>query len=155
LDGIAFGSLAAVALRTIPLARDTWRKIAMCIVIAGAVGLEYASSRFPSGLDTAFALLFVGILLAAVSFTGTRGLLTAIWKLRWLRFYGRISYGLYMVHILVFVVLGNFDRGMEKYGTRGNLTIILVRMVASTMIATLLWYGFEKPILRLKRYFAG
>ncbi len=155
LDGIAFGSLVAVVLRTIPLAQDTWRKIAPCVILAGAMWLVYASSHFPAGLDTAFALLFTGILLSAVSFAGTNRWYISVWKLRGLRFYGRISYGLYMVHILVFVIFGNFDRAMEQHGVRGNLTIVLVRLVISTGIATLLWYGFEKPILRLKRYFAG
>lgn len=155
LDGIALGSLIALLLRTIPLERDTWRKIAPCVIVAGSVGLVYASSRFPAALDSMFALLFAGMLLAAVSFTGTRGMYTSIWKLRWLRFYGRISYGLYMVHILVFVVLGNFDQRMEQYGMQGSVTIVLVRLFLATIAATLLWYGFEKPILRCKRYFTG
>lgn len=155
LDGIAIGSLIAITLRYIFFSQKTWRSIARGVIVAGAAGLFYASSRFPAALDSAFALLFAGILLAAVSFTGTRGLYTSIWKLRWLQFYGRVSYGLYMIHILVFALLGNFDLMMVRHGTAGNLAIVLVRFLTATAIATLLWYGFEKPILRWKRCFAS
>jgi peptidoglycan/LPS O-acetylase OafA/YrhL len=155
LDGIALGSLVAVVLHTVPLTQTAWRKISQSIIVAGIAGLYLASNRFPVALDSAFALFFAGVLLAAVSFSGTAGFYTSIWKLRGLAFYGRISYGLYMVHILVFVVLGNLDRFLEPYGIRGNLAIVLIRLVLSTTFATLLWYSFEKPILRWKRYFSG
>lgn len=155
LDGIAIGSLIAVALRSISFTQERWRKIARGLIVVGVVGLFYASLRFPAALDSAFALFFAGIVLAAVTFTGTRGLYTSIWKIGLLRFYGRVSYGLYMIHILVFALLGNFDLMMEHHGTGGNLAIVLVRLLAATAVAALLWYGFEKPILSWKRYFTA
>jgi peptidoglycan/LPS O-acetylase OafA/YrhL len=150
LDGIALGSLLAVALHTIPLLQSTWRKIGPFFIVLGGGGIFYTYRNFSAALDTAVAMLFAGLLLAAISFSGDRGLYTSIWKLRWLRFYGRVSYGLYMTHILTFVVLGNFDRFMERYGIGGNLTIVFVRLLLSTAVAASIWYGFEKPILRWK-----
>jgi peptidoglycan/LPS O-acetylase OafA/YrhL len=73
-----------------------------------------------------------------------------------LPFYGQISYGMYMTHILVFVYFGNFDARLDdKYhlGVAGNLTIVGLRLLASTLVATALWYGFESQILKLKRHF--
>jgi len=73
-----------------------------------------------------------------------------------LAYYGKISYGFYMTHILVFVYFGNFDARLDdKYhiGIAGNLAIVALRLVASTLVATALWYGFESQILKLKRYF--
>jgi peptidoglycan/LPS O-acetylase OafA/YrhL len=154
LDGIALGSLMALLLRITPVTQSTWKKIAPCIVVVGSAALFYASHRFPASLDSAFALLFSGILLAAVAFSGTRGVFTSPWRLRLFGFYGRISYGLYMIHILVFALLGNIDLVLERHGMNGNLEIVAIRFLASTAAATALWYGFEKPILRLKRYFA-
>jgi peptidoglycan/LPS O-acetylase OafA/YrhL len=155
LDGIALGSLVSVVLYAIPLAQATWRKVGTCFIVSGGVGAFLAHWRFPAALDSAFALLFAGILLAAITFRGTRRFYTAVWKLRLLRFYGRVSYGLYMTHILVFVILGNFDRFMQQYGIRGNMVVILVRLFLSTTIAALIWYGFERPILRWKRQAGG
>ena len=59
-----------------------------------------------------------------------------------LKFLGTISYGLYMIHILCFVVIGAFDLRMQKYGLRGDLTIVVVRLALSIAVATLMWYGF-------------
>jgi hypothetical protein len=35
----------------------------------------------------------------------------------------------------------------------GNLAVVVLRLVATTALATALWYGFESQILKLKRYF--
>jgi peptidoglycan/LPS O-acetylase OafA/YrhL len=71
-----------------------------------------------------------------------------------LLFVGKISYGLYLTHILVFSILGNYvDKPLERFGTAGNLAIVAIRLAASIGVAALVWISFEKPILNLKRYF--
>jgi peptidoglycan/LPS O-acetylase OafA/YrhL len=72
-----------------------------------------------------------------------------------LAFYGQISYGLYMIHIAMFIFFGWFDLRMDKYGLAGNLVVVAFRLAVSTAAAAVLWYGFERPILKLKRYFRG
>jgi hypothetical protein len=42
---------------------------------------------------------------------------------------------------------------MDAYGMWGNLAVIGLRLAMATLVATLLWYGFESRILKLKRYF--
>ena len=92
-------------------------------------------------------------MLAAIASTGVRNPLNATLRRGPLAFYGRISYGLYMIHIAVFIFFGWFDLRMDPYGTVGNLAVVGFRLMASTVAATLLWYGFESQILKLKRYF--
>ena len=70
-----------------------------------------------------------------------------------LAFYGRISYGLYMTHISVFIYFGWFDARMNAYGMAGNLAVVGFRLVVTTLVAAALWYGFESQILKLKRFF--
>ena len=70
-----------------------------------------------------------------------------------LPFYGRISYGLYMTHISVFIYFGWFDLRMDPYGIAGNLAVVAFRLVMTTLVATALWYGFESQIMKLKRFF--
>jgi peptidoglycan/LPS O-acetylase OafA/YrhL len=91
--------------------------------------------------------------LAAIASTGARNPLNAV--LRWgpLPYLGRVSYGLYLVHIMVFIYFGWFDRRMDAFGVAGNLAVIAFRLAASVAAASVLWYGFESRILRLKRYF--
>jgi hypothetical protein len=42
---------------------------------------------------------------------------------------------------------------MDRYGIAGNLAVVAFRLAATTALATVLWYGFESQILKLKRYF--
>jgi len=152
LDGIALGSLLALAIHTIPLSRRVWLGIGLGGIVAGfsAAATVAGGTAF---LDSALAVGFAGATLALIASTGSRNPLSAALRSGPLAFYGRISYGLYMIHIMVFVFFGWFDLRMDRYGTAGNLAIVAFRLVASTALATALWYGFESQILKLKRYF--
>jgi len=155
LDGIAMGSLLAMAIYGIPLTRRQWVWIGLAAAVMGfiSVGTIFAGTSF---LDTGLAIGFAGVVLASVAGTGSQN--PVAWLLRRgpLPFYGQISYGMYMTHILVFVYFGNFDARLDdKYhlGIVGNLAIVGLRVLASTIVATALWYGFESQVLKLKRYF--
>jgi hypothetical protein len=37
----------------------------------------------------------------------------------------------------------------------GNIAIVAFRLIVCTVFASVLWYGFESRILRLKRIFAS
>ena len=104
-------------------------------------------------LDSALSCAFGGAVLASIASTGARNPLNAALRRGPLAYYGKISYGLYMIHIMVFIYYGWFDLRMDKYGMAGNLAVVGVRLAASTVAATVLWYGFESRILKLKRYF--
>jgi peptidoglycan/LPS O-acetylase OafA/YrhL len=151
LDGIALGSLMALGLYTIPLARRIWFWMGLSGMVLGVA----AAATVAGGtgyLDTALAVAFSGAILALITSTGARNPLSLL--LRWgpLPFYGRISYGLYMIHIMIFVFFGWFDLRMDAYGTAGNLAVVAFRLAVSTAAATALWYWVETPILKLKKY---
>jgi peptidoglycan/LPS O-acetylase OafA/YrhL len=152
LDGIAWGSLLALALHTLHLTRRTWLLIGLAGLVVGllASGTVAGGTAF---LDSALAVGFAGAMLAAIASTGASNPLNVALRRGPLAFYGRISYGLYMIHIMVFIYFGWFDRRMDRYGTAGNLAVVGFRLAASTAAATALWYGFESQILKLKRYF--
>lgn len=150
LDGIAWGSLLALALHTLRLRQRTWLRLGL-----GGFAVGIAAAAFVPGafLDSALAVGFAGAVLALIASTGARNPVNAALRRGPLAFYGRISYGLYMIHILVFIYFGWFDLRMDRYGTAGNLAIVAFRFAASTLAATALWYGFESQILKLKRHF--
>jgi peptidoglycan/LPS O-acetylase OafA/YrhL len=152
LDGIAMGSLLALGLYRIGLSRRAWLSFGVAGLVLGIV----AAATIAGGtafLDSALTLAFGGAVLAAIASTGARNPINGNLSRGPLAFYGRISYGLYMIHIMVFIYFGWFDLKMETYGVAGNLAIVGFRLAMATAFATALWYGFESQILKLKRLF--
>jgi len=152
LDGIAWGSLLAIGMYTLPLSRRTW----LWMGLGGSVLGFLAAGTIAGGtayLDSALAVGFAGMVLALIASTGARAFINRVLRSGPLAFYGRISYGLYMMHISVFVFIGSFDAAMDRYGIAGNLAVVAMRLAVSTLLAAVLWYGFESQILKLKKYF--
>ena len=156
LDGLAVGSMIAIALRVLDWSPGAWKWIARAALAIGASGVALMLHHGSAFTDTLLAIGFGGMLIAALLGqlaprpTFYYRVLTSPPCL----FLGKISYGLYVTHILVFSVLGGYvDKPLNRFGIPGSLAIVAVRLAASIGIATLIWYRFEKPILGLKRYF--
>jgi peptidoglycan/LPS O-acetylase OafA/YrhL len=166
LDGIAMGSLLALGLYTVGLNRRIWLAVGFTGMVCGFA----AAATFAGGtafLDSALSTGFGGTVLAVIASTSgaaadrspspkwasAHNPINLVLSRGPLAFYGRISYGLYMTHIMVFIYFGWFDLRMNPYGTAGNLAIVAFRLITATASATALWYGFESRILRLKRFF--
>ncbi len=152
LDGIAWGSLLALGIHTLKFSRRTW----LWTGISGSILGFLAAGTIAGGtayLDSGLAVGFAGLLLALVASSGAHTPLHAFLRRGPAAFYGRISYGLYMFHISVFIFLGSFDAAMNRYGMAGNWAVVAMRLAVSTVVATALWYGFESQILKLKKYF--
>jgi peptidoglycan/LPS O-acetylase OafA/YrhL len=152
LDGIALGSLLAIGFYTLKLSRRAWLVIGLVCFVSGIA----AAATIAGGtafLDSALATGFAGAMVAAIASTGARNPISAVLRRGPLPFYGRISYGLYMTHISIFIFFGWFDARMDPYGIPGNLAVVGFRLAVTTVVATALWYGFESQILKLKRYF--
>jgi peptidoglycan/LPS O-acetylase OafA/YrhL len=160
LDGLAIGSLIALSFRSLAISVSTWRAIGSAMFGVSAATFLITRTHTYAYTDSFLSLGFGGMLIVAV-LAGEKGRLaaekwySAALRSRPLAFLGRISYGLYMFHILCFVVIGVFDLRMLRYGAWGDLAVITARFALSIAFATLLWYGFESRILRLKRYFSA
>lgn len=152
LDGIVLGSLIALAMHTLNVSRRTWVWVGLASFVAGiwAAGTIAGGTAF---LDSALAVGFSGMILALIASTGSRNPVSTFLRSGLARFYGRISYGLYMSHIAVFIYFGWFDAKMDRYGTEGNLAVVGFRLVVCTLVAAALWYGLESPVLKLKKRF--
>jgi len=153
LDGLAIGSLIAVLLRMDIFSRPAWRKLGMAGIALGLFGVGLMLYRGTAFADTFLALGFGGMLIAALVSEPGSSLYARVLCLWPLKSIGTVSYGLYMTHILIFTVIGSFELRMLRYGAWGNLAVVVTRIVLSLGFAALLWVGFEKPILRLKRRF--
>jgi peptidoglycan/LPS O-acetylase OafA/YrhL len=152
LDGLAWGSLLAIGMHSLHLSRRTWLGMGLAAFVAGmwAAGTIAGGTAF---LDSALAVGFAGLILALISSTGSRNPVNAALRSGPLTFYGRVSYGLYMSHISVFIYFGWFDAKMDRYGIAGNLAVVAFRLVVCTLVAAALWYGLESQVLKLKKRF--
>ena len=106
--GLAIGDLLALYLRSRWASRDNVAKLASALFLVGApmVALSFGTWFRPQigmvlqgGWDLVFAALLLGAMLA-----GTNPRFEAWTRPKWLQFFGDISYGLYLVHVLVFMV---------------------------------------------------
>ena len=154
LDGIAWGSLLAIGLHALRLRRRFWLGLGLGGLVTGIAAAATIAGGTPY-LDSALAVGFAGGMLALIATTGMRNPINATLHSGPLAIYGRISYGLYMTHISVFIYFGWFDAKMDHagYGIPGNLAIVGFRLLTATLVAAALWYGFESRILKLKRHF--
>ena len=105
-------------------------------------------------------LIFVGVI-AGTLYVGTGAF--ARWvNIAWLKFFGEISYGLYLVHRVTFDVVDHAGRKLfpATFATTWHMGQVAIRFVIGGALAVLLaflsrWY-FEERRLRLKhRAFAA
>ena len=111
----------------------------------------------PGGAVAGWFLVLAGALLFFLSALGTPSRLVP----RWLAYCGRISYGLYVVHSLVFFL--TYEKLLPFLGRRFPRTILppalrdafwtLVVLLVSIGLAALSFHFFERPFLRLKSRF--
>jgi peptidoglycan/LPS O-acetylase OafA/YrhL len=104
-----------------------------------------------------FALLFTGVLgVSAIANAGS--LLYRLLCMPWLRYIGKISYGLYLIHIPADLAVQLIMRRVAGPGAMSR-PILLFLTVAALLLAvgveSVLWRYVEVPLLRLKRHFSA
>lgn len=163
LDGLAMGGLIALWLRAPSFTIERLRKASWLALMIG-VPLSImlvppdAIQETPNVITmTLISLMCAGILGLALVASQTGGIGGKLLALAPLRYLGKISYSLYLIHIplLDLLTMTKMRDWVVRLGPvwyRENM--FLVFMLGSLLLATLSWYGFEQPILRWKRYFA-
>jgi peptidoglycan/LPS O-acetylase OafA/YrhL len=100
---------------------------------------------------------FSGLLCFAAVESISPAPLRALLNNSWLRYIGRISYGMYLLHPLVYhgVRFLKYKLGIPFYGnTALQDAISLITEVGLVVAAaSLSWYFFEKPISEMKKRF--
>jgi peptidoglycan/LPS O-acetylase OafA/YrhL len=126
------------------------RRLISLAGLAGAAVLLWAGHTL---LGTDRVLYCGGFLLVACSagaviaavVTGPTSILGRVCSLPPLVFVGRISYGLYLYHWPLFLVIDNAHTGL------GGAQLLGARFAATFVAATLSWFLVETPIRRLRR----
>lgn len=133
-------------------------------IIAGLTGLIFVGLLLLPGnhvLVLLFQRLIVSVLalmLVIRTSTGVSGWAGRIFNSRVLRYVGRISYGIYVFHMLVPGYLMPLLMRVLNYVyppfAPGYWSYRLLSLVVLIGLSSLSWYAFEKPINGLKRHFS-
>lgn len=154
-DRLALGSILAVLWETSdPRRIRQFCTVCLCIGLPGEIAMQILETARPeSRLIFALhpviaALLFTWIVDGAAR--GFRGPAGALLRSRPMLYLGRISYGIYLLHVFVPHLLARahlvlFDKPwVERFTIYGATTVLL---------ASISWFVLERPINGLKRYF--
>lgn len=172
-DGLASGSLLAISSRTLLTDRRSMKWFsALCItasLLLISLGARFGTlSPVPpttllgaSLRWTLFNVLFTGMLGTAL-LLGSSGWARIV-RRPVLQFFGEISYGLYLIHTLVFEVTGHFVvpvvMRLARLRVQGDAPLPLIRFLVGAMAATLIAFlsrrYFEEPFLKLKDKWAA
>ena len=160
IDGLLYGALAALWIRTraIHLIQPAARRIciaaaAVVAVVYGTVGVDFYSRTMVLVGFPALAICFATVLLQALQ-PGSWA--CRLGNLRLLRFFGRYSYGLYVFHILFAPGLAPYQQVLqERLHSRlaGGLLYDLLVLGGTCVVAVLSYELYEKRWLRLKSRF--
>ena len=165
IDGLALGgAIALMARGNGGLAR--LRRMAPAVLIL-SVALLAGAPLHPSGYNpggaymvsvgySALALFFGALLVLALD--GGWPALPRLLSGRVLRFFGRYSYGLYVVHVPLIALARLAGVSPDAFaGTRWELAALLgyvaLMAAASIVVALASWNLYEKPFLKLKSRF--
>jgi peptidoglycan/LPS O-acetylase OafA/YrhL len=96
------------------------------------------------------ALAFGGVILVALNWAP----LNAVFDNGLLRWFGRYSYGLYVWHPIVIVLLFRSPLTSSVDGTSGKILFSLFVLSVSLLVAVISYHCWEKLFLRLKNNFS-
>ena len=160
LDAIVIGAIWALWLRSADCTESRWRRWNSYVLGASAAAIclskllihQHSSVLSYSFLATGFA----GVLGLSLVSSSTDSLVGRTLSMAWLRYLGKISYGIYLLHMPVFIFFEEW-RGRWPAVLRttagGKLLAAVISFAAVFVIASVSWFLFEQPILRLKDRF--
>jgi peptidoglycan/LPS O-acetylase OafA/YrhL len=158
-DGLACGALLALCARGILASRVRMLRSATALMVF-SIATFAAGSPFGIYLSRTLAGGIFRVTLLNTFFTGMLGMTLVLgsgsfaWlvRIRVLKFFGDISYGLYLIHMLVFDLV---DSSLSRFAVALDPALWLllrgvIGITLSAAIAYLSRWTFEEPFLRLK-----
>ena len=160
LDAIAFGTLAALWLRSPSCTLGRWRAGAcqfLALGVAGVTLARFVMHRNSSIVGYTFlGMAFAGLLGISVVSDARSSLLGRSLTAGWLRYIGKTSYGIYLLHYPIFLLVTHFADSRSFLALNPlarNLLASADEMLLAILAASLSWHFLEKPLLKLKERF--
>jgi peptidoglycan/LPS O-acetylase OafA/YrhL len=160
LDSLCLGALLALLVRS-PYGIQKLiapAKIVGVLAALGIIGIVTSRQSFDhiNSAMQSFGYSLLAIFFGALLIVGLTSPLRHIFNTRVLRWFGKYSYGIYVWHPIVFVLLLHTEPGRTLRVGSGIVEMIaaIVMALTVTIIITLLsWNLWENQFLKLKRYF--
>jgi peptidoglycan/LPS O-acetylase OafA/YrhL len=165
-DALALGALLSIFIKSKFATRKVITKISLALMVVAIIiliigapfGILYRSTPLGVVLQTfPFNILFAGII-GLTLIVGTSNFKKIV-LLSWVRYFGKISYGLYLVHLLIFYW---FDAIIIYFSSSLNITFhetisgLIIRFIfaggISVLVASLSRKYFEEFFLKFKDY---
>jgi peptidoglycan/LPS O-acetylase OafA/YrhL len=160
LEPLAAGGLAALWLRSETCTPAKWARGGMMAFTIGLAGVALALVDWggdgPLYSYPFLAAAFAGLLALSLTANPATTFVGRALTQHWLVYVGRISYGVYLIHVPIFMGVGVAARriwGKPYYSGPRQVLIIFAAFVGVFLCASISWFCFERPILRLKEYF--
>ncbi len=161
IDGICIGCMVAILMRVKPNFLKKYTAIIVLLMAAVNFGFYFINNQRSFTLPylafagyTTFAILFGILIHGAV--TGESKLIQFLLNNRPLKFFGKISYGLYVYHWPVYILLfplfvsvtsKNINLSQRYFETTSAIIVTIIAI----FISVLSYHFFEKPFLKLKK----
>jgi peptidoglycan/LPS O-acetylase OafA/YrhL len=158
-DSLLFGAAVALLVRGPDGQRLSIGPVALVSgMLSLAILLSGHISAYRVQLISTAGYTAIGVFFACIVYWAQQdhGWVTRIFGTRWLRFFGRYSYGLYIYQgfLLEFMFRRvHFIQRWVHSETIGGLLFITISMGIILAISMLSYHLFEEPILRLKKHF--
>ena len=156
MDTLAAGAFLACIYRDPPSwermlrARRALTLIALLLVLANLLHRHTIDNQAAFEQAIVYpALVMIGTVVVATAATGS-----AWMSNRALRFIARISYGMYVWHLVVRrLILASLPDASSAHGFWSYYVLVALGTLGGTIVVALVsWYAIEQPILKLKRY---
>lgn len=161
IDGICIGCILAILMKANPSFLKKYTTLIVLLMAAINFGFYFINNQLSKQLPylafvgyTTFAVLF-GILVYEAAL-GESPIIRTIFTNRILKFFGHISYGLYVYHWPVYFLLFPFFQKIlfenghlpHPYSEAGSAVIVTT---LSVLLSLLSYHYFEKRFLQLKK----
>lgn len=162
MDGLAIGAIASLIIRgqsgmDVVIRRAGIAFVAAVLMLLGLLILRHTTHE-TDPVMWIFAYPLVAAATAAGLLVGMgRGPVRYVLSLRLLRWFGKYSFGLYVWHPIIGMILLHSEVSLVSPAS-GKPVILLVALVALALDLLVAWLSFnlwEKRFLDLKRYFAS
>jgi peptidoglycan/LPS O-acetylase OafA/YrhL len=160
LEPLAAGGLAALWLRSEKCTPVKWARGGMMALTIGLAGIALAlvdwGPAVPVYTYPFLASAFAGMLALSLTADPEKSFVGRALTQRWLVYTGRISYGVYLIHVPIFLAVNIESQriwGGAPVSAPRQALILCAAFAAVFPVASISWFCFEQPILRLKEYF--
>ncbi len=167
IDTLAFGAVVCLIFRNAGWLAKYRRQstriliaaslgLVVLVVFCGAISVEHAAIRTVG--YTLLAAFYASLVFLAAAHTGAAGSFVTLLRTQFLRTFGKYSYGIYVIHMPVYIVvrhlLTRVSNALHRdYNALFAFCCVLICSLVSYGLARVSWKLLEQPFLRMKSRF--